>query len=680
MSSRRTSSLDKEPPEVAKTPTLASAGFPPQQNQANDSEAASKVASTNIATTPAVETSETLEQPSPATAAKERTDGRTTRARTVAIAASEEAASTTTTPVTTNKRSKPESNPPAAPAAASSSSAPAPTRQRNKSGAADNQSTTPTTPAAPSFEAHSSTETHKMTREERKLQSVLKLIERMESNQKKKESRQNQKKEKSGGKEKKPTTEDREEEHDEDSQTTPSGTTLAPIRFAPTTSAKKKGRKRGRSSSKSGSSIINNKPQMISQRNSGSIADLRSTSTESDINSADEAARAGMSPLQENVGPNFRLPKKKEMMSEWRIGGGHPSPSLPSQYMRKATTPNSAGTATIPPVHPSTSSANIFLSIPATNGNVDNASAKKRWLRQAISEETDPASVPSPNSRPSSPVAGAECLAPLKKRRLARASMSSEVSNTPPSTPNNIDPGSSEVDADGDNESEQVHQEESGGSVGGGGMEMPSRKWSCSEVSSGEEDLEDGEEPTGRMDERNTSQHHLPPSSGSKKIVEMEEGSEERLEFGGGKESGSKSPLASTPRRSRWDQVDIPEPAASNSNSNSPVKSTADAIVLDYVRNPEQYANKLTGAAAFETEKGATSNDMGHSDETSESTEQLAIESSFKGTASSGSDGGKETSYRGRGQQDRGNVQSSPKIPLQVKKKVSENNAFLIDE
>ncbi len=46
-------------------------------------------------------------------------------------------------------------------------------------------------------------------------------------------------------------------------------------------------------------------------RNSGSIADLRSTSTESDINSADESSRAGMSPLQENMGPNFRLPKKK---------------------------------------------------------------------------------------------------------------------------------------------------------------------------------------------------------------------------------------------------------------------------------------------------------------------------------------------------------------------------------
>ena len=72
-------------------------------------------------------------------------------------------------------------------------------------------------------------------------------------------------------------------------------------------------------------------------------------------------------------------------------------------------------------------------------------SAKKRWLRQAISEETET----------ESPSGGGGCLGvrslgsggivaanevfdhvtPLKKRRLARASLSSETSFTPPSTP-----------------------------------------------------------------------------------------------------------------------------------------------------------------------------------------------------------------------------------------------------
>lgn len=76
-------------------------------------------------------------------------------------------------------------------------------------------------------------------------------------------------------------------------------------------------------------------------------------------------------------------------------------------------------------------------------------SAKKRWLRQAISEETE---TETPNSVCSvSGIGGGvggvgmssiipagdglDHVTPLKKRRLARASMSSETSFTPPSTP-----------------------------------------------------------------------------------------------------------------------------------------------------------------------------------------------------------------------------------------------------
>lgn len=60
---------------------------------------------------------------------------------------------------------------------------------------------------------------------------------------------------------------------------------------------------------------------------------------------------------------------------------------------------------------------------------VSTGSAKKRWLRQAISEECD-----SPNSRPETPPSLSETVAPPKKRRIARESLSSD-NYTPPTTP-----------------------------------------------------------------------------------------------------------------------------------------------------------------------------------------------------------------------------------------------------
>lgn len=65
-------------------------------------------------------------------------------------------------------------------------------------------------------------------------------------------------------------------------------------------------------------------------------------------------------------------------------------------------------------------------------------SAKKRWLRQAISEETEtePPSSGGLGSGAIIPVSEVlDHVTPLKKRRLARASISSETSFTPPSTP-----------------------------------------------------------------------------------------------------------------------------------------------------------------------------------------------------------------------------------------------------
>jgi len=70
------------------------------------------------------------------------------------------------------------------------------------------------------------------------------------------------------------------------------------------------------------------------------------------------------------------------------------------------------------------------IAVPSNNSiSVSTGSAKKRWLRQAISEECD-----SPNSRPESPPLLSEKVAPPKKRRIARESLSSE-NYTPPTTP-----------------------------------------------------------------------------------------------------------------------------------------------------------------------------------------------------------------------------------------------------
>ncbi len=79
-------------------------------------------------------------------------------------------------------------------------------------------------------------------------------------------------------------------------------------------------------------------------------------------------------------------------------------------------------------------------------------SAKKRWLRQAISEETETESPTRGNGVGGGVLSGLlgsvvgvvtvapatevlDHVTPLKKRRLARASLSSETSFTPPSTP-----------------------------------------------------------------------------------------------------------------------------------------------------------------------------------------------------------------------------------------------------
>ncbi|XP_049844073.1 uncharacterized protein LOC126297385 isoform X1 [Schistocerca gregaria] len=144
----------------------------------------------------------------------------------------------------------------------------------------------------------------------------------------------------------------------------------------------------------------------------GSISSQGSTPP-TNLSSACLLVAAAVGPLA----PGFKFPKtKKVLMNEWLSKSPDPPavPPLPSPPVPSDCPRSSAGLE------------------PGINRLVQGpASAKKRWLRQAISEECDS---PSPNSRPDSPPSQ-DYVTPLKKRRLARTSVSSERSFTPPTTP-----------------------------------------------------------------------------------------------------------------------------------------------------------------------------------------------------------------------------------------------------
>lgn len=454
-------------------------------------------------------------------------------------------------------------------------------RQRNKSGHEKDprpsreavefhvEHTTPTVSSEPG---------KPLSREERKLQSVLKLIERMESNQKKKESRQTHKKDSKGHKDDEDGNHsDRDRDHSASSSgkgnKLPTSTSSASSASA---SQKRKGKKRGRS----GSHSSKGKPQLISHRKS---VDVRTTSTESDANSADEGREA--SPARE-----FRLPKtKRAFIPEWYNTPSSGELSLPQHYMRRSSSTPQTTNLNLTPTAATVSSASAVATPPSSlSVSVDNASAKKRWLRQAISEETDnPGSSPN-SSRPMSPVTP-ECVAPLKKRRFARSSISSEVSNTPPLTPNNQE------------SSEQEHEnEEEENSNLERPAEVPDKGVSAAASSSLEtketEKAESIPEEENREKEKDQeAPEMLKPVNASN--VEEEEEAPSSIPVVESTvttiatiaiPSVSACPMTSPVigRKSRWDQV---ESAVGNiSPCRSPVKAPGgmvEPIILDYKRD-----------------------------------------------------------------------------------------------
>lgn len=208
---------------------------------------------------------------------------------------------------------------------------------------------------------------------------------------------------------------------------------------------------------------------------SGASSSSQSSTPSTPLSSACLLVAAAVGPLA----PGFKFPKtKKVLMNEWlkespdppqaNVPQVSPLPALPSAPTLQNSMNHPLCSRHFPPlptdptaeflsqsyaakslatlVQAANSVSGICDSPPqrrqqqqavAASGNNNNnngggcptGSAKKRWLRQAISEECD-----SPNSRPESPPSLSETVAPPKKRRIARESLSSE-NYTPPTTP-----------------------------------------------------------------------------------------------------------------------------------------------------------------------------------------------------------------------------------------------------
>lgn len=196
---------------------------------------------------------------------------------------------------------------------------------------------------------------------------------------------------------------------------------------------------------------------------SGASSSSQSSTPSTPLSSACLLVAAAVGPLA----PGFKFPKtKKVLMNEWlkespdppsqsHIPQISPIPSMGQTVLSNSMNQLNKSTDFLSPNDPSPefltqsyaakSLATLVQAANSVSGICDSppqrrqtipgnsscsgstGSAKKRWLRQAISEECD-----SPNSRPESPPS--EMVAPPKKRRIARESLSSD-NYTPPTTP-----------------------------------------------------------------------------------------------------------------------------------------------------------------------------------------------------------------------------------------------------
>lgn len=207
---------------------------------------------------------------------------------------------------------------------------------------------------------------------------------------------------------------------------------------------------------------LSKSPQRENDGNSSSSSIQSSPSTP--LSSACLLVAAAVGPLE----PGFKFPKtKKAIMNEWLNKSPEPLPPassvspLPMHTSPVSDQVNPSNDYYAGPVASGKNlatlvqAASLCDSPPQTRGcERGGGNAKKRWLRQAISEECD-----SPCSRPESPPS--EMVAPPKKRRLARESLSSEQSFTPPTTPTMlVPPSNSLTEEDYPNNDEEFYTNE----------------------------------------------------------------------------------------------------------------------------------------------------------------------------------------------------------------------------
>nr|CAI5865072.1 unnamed protein product [Callosobruchus analis] len=172
-----------------------------------------------------------------------------------------------------------------------------------------------------------------------------------------------------------------------------------------------------------------NKHEKSPPRETDSNSNSAHSSPETQLSSACLLVQAAVEPLE----PGFKFPKtKKGLMNEWLNKTPEPVQSAssisPSSLVPHINNNPDDATGFYTPNKnlAALAHAATFCDSAPTRG-----SAKKRWLRQAISEDH----CDSPSSRPDSPPIS-DMVAPPKKRRLPRESLSNDAS--PPSTPTGV--------------------------------------------------------------------------------------------------------------------------------------------------------------------------------------------------------------------------------------------------
>ncbi|KAG5888094.1 hypothetical protein JTB14_021895 [Gonioctena quinquepunctata] len=165
-----------------------------------------------------------------------------------------------------------------------------------------------------------------------------------------------------------------------------------------------------------------NKVEKSPARDVDSNSNSALSSPETPLSSACLLVQAAVEPLEQG----FKFPKtKKGLMNEWL--NKMPEPVQTASAMSPSSLTPQLGNI-------EEMSSNVYtpmksVSVPSDLNLHPRGSAKKRWLRQAISEDH---SCDSPTSRPDSPPLS-DMVAPPKKRRLPRESLSTDTS--PPNTP-----------------------------------------------------------------------------------------------------------------------------------------------------------------------------------------------------------------------------------------------------